>query len=75
MQTKVEVYPAIEQEDGGFWACVCIHVGSYYEAMEKSRVYCLGKQAASDVAWKLISQDKYVDVMLTSPPRSNFPKC
>ncbi len=107
MKTKVEVYPATEHENGGFWVCVCIHVGSYYKHMEKSRIHCLDKQAVADAtwnalhhkvcpecghvfsthgwdgidahwranhehvisyedAWKLISKDKYVDVMLAS---------
>lgn len=36
MKTKVEVYPATEQEGGGFWVCVCIHVSSYYKHMQKA---------------------------------------
>ncbi|SMG67152.1 hypothetical protein BMETH_885_1 [methanotrophic bacterial endosymbiont of Bathymodiolus sp.] len=49
MKTKVEVYPATEQEGGGFWVCVCIHVSSYYKHMQKkSRIHCLDKQAVAD---------------------------
>ena len=107
MKTKVEVFPATELKDGGYWVRVSINVGSYYKHMENSKVYCSDQQAVNDAvwnalnhkvcpecghvfsthgwdgidvhwrahhenvisyenAWKLISQDKYVEVMLAS---------
>jgi len=107
MQTKVEVYPATTLEGNGYWVCVYILVGSYYQHMKKSKVYCQDKQALNEAvwnalnhkvcpecghvfsthgwdgidvhwrahhenvisyenAWKLISKDKYVEVMLAS---------
>ena len=54
MQTKVEVYPATDQEGGGFWVCACIHVGSYYKHMEKSRIHCLDKQAVAEATWNAL---------------------
>jgi hypothetical protein len=109
MKTKVKVvvYPATENEDPGYWVCVCICLGSYFKHMEKSRVHCKDKLAMTEAvwnalhnkvcpecghvfsthgwdgidahwrskhenvmsyenAWKLISEDKYVEVMLAS---------
>ena len=55
MKTKVEVYPATEQEGSGYWVCVCIHIGSYYKHMQKSRVHCLDKQAVNEAVWNALN--------------------
>lgn len=64
MKTKVEVYPATEQEGNGYWVCVCIHIGSYYKHMQKSRVHCLDKQAVSEAVWRALNHHTALNVVM-----------
>jgi len=57
MKTKAEVYPATEQEGGGYWVCVCIDVGSYYKHMTHNKIHCLTQQSVSETVWKVLTHN------------------